>query len=367
MQTVAAAAGVSQATVSHALRGTGRVAAATRRRVLAIVQKLGYRPDPLMGALAAYRSQTSARQPVRQTIAVLVADDPKRNPDKQTETQRLLAGINEGAEQWGFAVEVFPHDGSAATTRRLNRVLFHRGIRGVILGPPRPYEEERPRELDWEKFVVIACKPRFGRSPFHSVGTDEFSNGRLIYRRLFELGYRRIGFCFSEALDLLSNRALRAGVWTEQETCVPPEDRLPPLLLPSWHFEQFRAWHDQWQPEVIITMRWEVRYWLLDLGRREPYQVGLAVTSAWVGDYYAGLDQNTHRMGREAVRLLREHLVLGTYGPPDYPLRLDIPSVWKEGASVVPRAELRWTPPPLPAAALRPRTRLRQTNISRRR
>jgi DNA-binding LacI/PurR family transcriptional regulator len=42
---VARAAGVSRTTVSHALNGKGRVAPATRDRILALAEELGYRPN----------------------------------------------------------------------------------------------------------------------------------------------------------------------------------------------------------------------------------------------------------------------------------------------------------------------------------
>ena len=55
---VAGAAGVSVGTASHALNGTGRVAAATRERVAAVADRLGYRPDPRARALRSARTTT---------------------------------------------------------------------------------------------------------------------------------------------------------------------------------------------------------------------------------------------------------------------------------------------------------------------
>jgi LacI family gluconate utilization system Gnt-I transcriptional repressor len=55
--TVAAAAGVSSMTVSKVLRGTGRISAATRERVIRVADELGYVPNGLAGALSSQNSQ----------------------------------------------------------------------------------------------------------------------------------------------------------------------------------------------------------------------------------------------------------------------------------------------------------------------
>lgn len=55
--TVAAAAGVSPMTVSKVLRGTGRISAATRERVIRVADELGYVPNGLAGALSSQNSQ----------------------------------------------------------------------------------------------------------------------------------------------------------------------------------------------------------------------------------------------------------------------------------------------------------------------
>ena len=57
---VAEAAGVSTGTVSHALNGTGRVAAATRTRVAEAAAELDYRPDRRGRALRSGRTNTLA-------------------------------------------------------------------------------------------------------------------------------------------------------------------------------------------------------------------------------------------------------------------------------------------------------------------
>jgi len=58
---VARAAGVSHITVSRVVRGLRMVSPRTAQRVRRAVKKLGYRPDPALSALAAYRIHGSRR------------------------------------------------------------------------------------------------------------------------------------------------------------------------------------------------------------------------------------------------------------------------------------------------------------------
>ena len=55
MSQLARVAGVHQSTVSRALRRDRSIPAATRQRIQALADKLGYRPHPLVSALVALR------------------------------------------------------------------------------------------------------------------------------------------------------------------------------------------------------------------------------------------------------------------------------------------------------------------------
>ena len=58
IEDVAAAANVSVATVSRALRHLPNVADSTRERVIGIAESMGYRPDPAASHLATGRTRT---------------------------------------------------------------------------------------------------------------------------------------------------------------------------------------------------------------------------------------------------------------------------------------------------------------------
>eukprot|EP01035_Chromulina_nebulosa_P029894 gene29894-39673_t len=51
MKSIAAQAGVTQATVSMCLANNPRIPAATRERIQALAKKLGYQPNPYVSTL----------------------------------------------------------------------------------------------------------------------------------------------------------------------------------------------------------------------------------------------------------------------------------------------------------------------------
>ncbi|MCD8482572.1 MAG: LacI family transcriptional regulator [Verrucomicrobia bacterium] len=334
LKDIAAEAGVTVATVSHALRGTGKISLAMRERIRTLAQQLGYEEDPLLSALARYRKRTSPTSGWHQ-IAVVVPEDPQLDWRSAPDQVRLLGGIKSAAQRWRLSVEIFAHDGSPRACREISRTLHNRGIRGVILSFPRPWEKEKPRLLEWDKFVAVACKPVFSQNFLNSVTTDHFGNGRILFRELHKSGYRRIGFYFSEGLDLVSNRAFRAGVTIEQQLLTQGREQIPHRVFAAWDITDFKRWIADYRPDCIISQRDQLYAWAQELNVRIPDDVGMAVPSTFEGSQEVGINQHHHRIGEEAVFLLRDQMALGNTGVPRLPLHLIIPSEWYSGRKPV--------------------------------
>ncbi|MYT90318.1 LacI family DNA-binding transcriptional regulator [Streptomyces sp. SID8359] len=97
---VARAAGVSKSTVSDALQGSGRVAAATRDRVRAVAEELGYRPN-------------SAARRLRRSSTGAIGLHLPRTATRLDYYMNLAFGAVERAQEEGFDVVLLAPTGAA--------------------------------------------------------------------------------------------------------------------------------------------------------------------------------------------------------------------------------------------------------------
>jgi LacI family transcriptional regulator len=74
---IAEEVGLHFTTVAEALRGSSRIKEATRLRVEEAAERMGYRPDPILSALSAYRS--SDMRSSFQGVIVWINGFPSKN------------------------------------------------------------------------------------------------------------------------------------------------------------------------------------------------------------------------------------------------------------------------------------------------
>lgn len=89
LRDIAKEAGVSAATVSYVLNGSGKVSEATRKRILEIVKQTGYRSNVLARSLRNNKSNM---------IGVIVEDVQAKM------TPKIIDGINAAAEEKGYQI-----------------------------------------------------------------------------------------------------------------------------------------------------------------------------------------------------------------------------------------------------------------------
>ena len=105
IKAVAAAAGVSTTTVSHALNGKGRVSAETRDHVREVAARLGYRPSAMARGLAGGRTGMLA-------MVVSGIEDFSLQVGDFDYFLQLMNGATSAALQHGFSLTMLQADGN---------------------------------------------------------------------------------------------------------------------------------------------------------------------------------------------------------------------------------------------------------------
>jgi LacI family transcriptional regulator len=176
---VAKAAGVSQTTVSLVLNGrSGHVSAATRVRVLAAAEALGYHLNAPARQLASG---------VTNTIGIVV----RQGPEQLREDAFLgatLQGLASVVRDSGYRVVVetlAPGEGTYAQLLRAQQVD------GLVVSGPRIDDTELDRLVaDGFPVVIHGSRPDLSAP---SVDVDNEAGARLAVEHLLALGHRRIG------------------------------------------------------------------------------------------------------------------------------------------------------------------------------
>jgi len=198
MADVAAAAHVSQQTVSRVLNNHASVSDETRRCVLAAVAGLGYRPNLAARALATGASRV---------IGVLVPGGASPDPSG------VLLAIEETARERGHGVSLafLPTEGADATAAAVAHVIDH-GVDAIIA---------QARTQAGVDAIMSACAgiptvlmgPGLVPDAVSSVDIDHAEGVRAAMTLLKGLGHTRIAHVRGPAGDLAAHA--RAAAWRE--------------------------------------------------------------------------------------------------------------------------------------------------------
>lgn len=130
---IAGLTGVTRMAVSLALRDKAGVSDETRKKVLKVAGKLGYRPDPEIANLMA-RIRLKTVPKTKSCLALLTAGPVSEGSKRSLTERKYVQGIINRAKEYGYRIEDFAIDGGTNATR-IGNILRSRGIEGVILRP----------------------------------------------------------------------------------------------------------------------------------------------------------------------------------------------------------------------------------------
>ncbi len=327
IRTIAELVGVSAMTVSKALRNLPKVSARTRARVRAAAAKVGYRPDPEVAKLMHHlRRRTHG---TFHSLICALTDRPAEMAHPYH--RRLVAGAQRQAQNRGYGFTVVTFDSAAAQRRQLQRMVWARGVQGVLLLPMRE-PVGLSDLLPWSDYATVGVTLSLLDPAVHRAIPNHFANTLRLCQRLSELGYRRIGLVIDADQELRVNHAFSAAVIRHnlagREVAVPPfiYQRLVPAELVAWYRRE--------RPDAIVaTDEAFCRDYARILRLPIPGRVGFVSTNTSSRSTIAGIDELPEEVGATAVDLLAGMIQHGEKGLPGHPTTAELHGVWLDGAS----------------------------------
>ncbi len=178
LEEIARLSGVSRSTVSRVINGDVRVAAATRERVAAIVEREGYRPNRTAQSLASGRSN------VLGVVIPMAADGVLADPY----FSRLLHGIAREAD--GRDQFVMLSLAEAGFIHRIDEVARRGMVDGVVFSGSHASDPFADRLV--ESGTVFVNVGRSDNPQVSYVDNDNVSSARQATAHLLRLGRRRV-------------------------------------------------------------------------------------------------------------------------------------------------------------------------------
>lgn len=304
LKDVARRAGVSYATVSRVLAGKPNIREATRRKVLAAVEDLGYTPNRTARSLQARKSQI---------IGVIVSDI------RYDFFPPVVRGIEHVVSQQGYGIFLSNSDEDHAREERFARLLLEENVSGAIIAPTS-LESASIRSLEEAGIPVVTFDRHVDAPETDSVTIDNFESARRLTGHLLGQGYRRIGAAFGRPSATTATERLRGFRAAHHDLGLDPEPALVRVGGPSredgmLHTRELLQRPDP--PEAIFasnhllaTGAYEV---IRALGLRIPRDIALVCFddppwASFVEPPITVVSQPTFDIGRTAATLLLERL-----------------------------------------------------------
>ena len=171
--------GVSSMTIHRAIAGKPDISAKTRDRILAEIERLGWRPNMAARGL---------RQGKTYTLGILVSNVAA------SFLPEILQGVDRTAEEQGYHTFVSVHEHDPVRAERHLRALESKGVDGLVYYPTEAGTEGALLNELHESMPVVTLMRSIPGFRGSSVEVDDQLGGSLAAQHLLDLGHRALGF-----------------------------------------------------------------------------------------------------------------------------------------------------------------------------
>lgn len=330
MSTIAEAIGVTKTTVSLALRNRPSVSKATTLKIQELANKLGYRTDPAISAIATSRWSKSSPE-CHRVMAYICHHARSLSVHKNC----YHAPAKKRASELGYKLEIFYAD-EYPNAESITRVLYSRGIRGIIIPPIHNPNSKRILNLDWSKFTAVCCGTGRVRPPLHTVTPDTFAHTTLVWNVLNTAGYKRIGavlYCHQPPAydDLLRIGASSAAIQVQH---LHESAKIPIHTGEFYNPQAVLEWYERYRPEVVLGFNESVGEDLEQNGIRIPEDVEFVNVISPEQTKWSGIVHQFDEIAERAVELLDSEIRHNQWGLPKNPSVVLVGPKWQKGSTL---------------------------------
>jgi DNA-binding LacI/PurR family transcriptional regulator len=327
---------ISHTTISDALRGSPKVNAVTRERILRAAENAGYRRNPLAGALMS-EMRRSRTHDFRCTIAILdLRDTVPRLPGSDQFHAALVSGAQERAAQLGFEAKVFVFTPATFSPEALERTFEQHGVRGVVVLPFCGGFDFGG--IPWHRYASVYLDYLIQEPQLNSLCSDHYRSMFTALEHLEALGYTRPGLMLQsfhdERLLFRCTAAFNAYHSLHQRTL-----KVPPLIVTRLTEADFKKWFERHSPDVVLAHRTtDVLTWMHHCGASVPDTHGFCCLNVTMNEVpCAGVDLQPALLGAQGTEHVVAALYQNRYGIPEIPSVTSIPARWVDGPTLIAR------------------------------
>lgn len=328
---IAGECGVHFTTVSRALSRHPSIPSKTCERISRKAQEMGYKPDPMLSAISAYRTRIRSRS--YQGNIAWVTNYPEPEGWARHEIFRLhYEGALQRSDELGYRLEKFWLGDPEMNHVRAGQILQARNIRGLLLCA-QPAAGVK-LDLEWSRFSCVTFGYTLASPALHMVSGNTFQSIVKTIEQVRSLGYARIGFAISSSDDERIYN-IWSGAFLAQQQHWPRSERIRMYSPTRLNEKGFLGWVRRYKPDAIIAHDQSLIEVLEAAGFRVPKDIGFATPSVRSDPRQpSGIDENPQEMGRVAVNMLVGMLQRNEMGIPDNTHCLLVKGTWHMGKTL---------------------------------
>lgn len=322
--------GMSQATVSLALRNSPLIPEETKLRVREAANKSGYHPNPLVSTLMEH-IRSGAEVKDHGCLGILVNARSEKDWLVHDSYRQQYEAIQSQAHRRGYRTECFYLLDQKLSEARIDQIMHARGIPGIILALGLQ-ECTRPPEINWDRYSCVVSGYSWKTLQADKIAPNYKHNVENAFAELRRRGYERIGFCLSQKATARSESAFLAAYFLCQHQ-LKNKQKIPlfigqPGEVPASAFEK---WFRRWKPDALIGRDGCESLWLRDMGLELGPDIGLVCLFRHSHSDFSSIDEKHEVLGTALVDKLAAHIIHNERGVPADPVLSLINGRWWEG------------------------------------